>query len=325
MTARPRLGSPLLVGAFLCRLAAAGGTMPAAASPNGPGPTPAVTRPNGVSTTPAVTHPGGGQRALAVGFDASGNLRARVCPSDPCGTDGGKALAVPPEALRLANGARLRVVRLGLERTAVVVEIPDAAKARAWTAIVAAPLTGAEPLVPFGEYTGLAQGVEGERSGPTVLVREEGVYVGVTREDRDLCGRPALLSPRVFDPATLTLLPAKLQRLSEAEREAAPRLVAQRTEGEAPPSLLRAQWGTSAAEGAPVAALTDGNADTAWAEGRSGVGRGEAVVMRSPREVPFAAFELSFLDSKKKAPAPIPATAKIAVPQPSLLPPKEVW
>ena len=119
-----------------------------------------------MSTTPAVTHPSGGQGALAVGFDGAGNLRAHVCSNEPCGTDGGKVVAVPVEAARLASGARLRVVRLGLERTAVVVEIPDAAAARTWMAVVAAPLTGAEPLVPFSDYTGLIQGVERSPSTP---------------------------------------------------------------------------------------------------------------------------------------------------------------
>jgi hypothetical protein len=253
--------------------------------------------------------------------------------------DGGTAIAVPAEATRLATGARLRVVRLGLERTAVVVEIPDPAVARTWFALVTAPLTGTEPLVPFSGYTGLVQGVEGERSGPTLLIRDEGVYVGVTREDRDLCGRPALLSPRALDPATLTLLPAKLQRLSEVERAAAPRLVAERTESRsAPPwvsapggartSLLRAVWATSAAEGSPVTGLTDGNVETAWAEGRGGAGRGEAVVMRAPREVPIAALEIALPEAqgganKKNGTA---VTSGTTVPSVSpLSPPRELW
>src|SRR6185503_18497521 len=113
-----------------------------------------------------------------------------------------------------------RVVRLGLERKAVVVEIADRAAGATWSALVAAPLSGNEPLVPFSGPTGFVEGVEGERSGPSIVVREEGVYVGTVREGRDLCGRPALLSPRAFDPNTLTLKAAKLQRLGDAEMTA---------------------------------------------------------------------------------------------------------
>src|SRR5882672_6347278 len=78
-----------------------------------------------VSTTPAIAHAGGGQATLAVGFDASGILRARACSTEPCSIDGASAIAVPNEVARLATGARLRVVRLGSDRKAVVVEIPD--------------------------------------------------------------------------------------------------------------------------------------------------------------------------------------------------------
>jgi HEAT repeat protein len=316
--ARSAFGSTLSVGILFCRFVTAGG----------------------VSTTPAVTHASGGQSPLAVGFDATGNLRAHVCQREPCSLDGASAIPVPEEAMRLAMGARLRVLRLGLERTGVVVEIPDPPKARTWFAVVVAPLKGAEPLVPFSGYTGLVEGVEGERSGPTVVVRDEGVYVGVTREDRDLCGRPALLSPRVLDPATLTFLPAKLQQLSEAARGAAPRLGVQRTEGAAPPSLLRAVWATSVAEGSRASALSDGNPETAWAEGRSGVGRGEAVVMLAPREVPLAAIEIALPAPRdrsrdgapRKSETPTtsaekgaPNKSEAAVAGESVVPPREFW
>jgi HEAT repeat protein len=278
----------------------------------------------GVSTTPAIAHAGGGQAALAVGFDANGALRARVCPSEPCSIDGALAISVPSEASRLATGARLRVVRLGAERKAVVVEIPDPTAGRTWSAIVAAPLKGNEALVPFNGYTGLVEGVEGERSGPALLVRDEGVYVGVMREDRDLCGRPALLSPRVLDPATLTLRSAKLQRLPESERAAAPRLVAVRKDDATPSSLVRAAWATSAADGAPASALTDGNAETAWAEGRGGAGRGEAVVMRAPREVPILAFQIALPATPDQSVGATP-TARTSVPSTPLSRPRELW
>jgi hypothetical protein len=279
----------------------------------------------GVNSTPAIAHAGGGQAALAVGFDASGVLRARVCASEPCSIDAAPAIAVPSEAARLATGARLRVVRLGADRKAVVVEIPDPAAGRTWSAIVAAPLKGSELVVPFNGYTGLVEGVEGERSGPALLIRDEGVYVGVTREDRDLCGRPMLLSVRVLDPATLTLRSAKLQQLPEAERTAAPRLVAVRKDGATPSSLVRAAWATSAADGAPASALTDGNPETAWAEGRGGAGRGEAVVMRAPREVPIAAFQIALPAPHDQSVTATPTGRTSAAAGSQLSQPRELW
>jgi HEAT repeat protein len=247
-----------------------------------------------VRTVVAVAHASAGQPALAVAFDGSGQLHAKVCDAEPCTPDGGEAIAVPAEAAALATSARLRVVRIGEARHGVVVEIPDAAQARTWTAIVLAPASGRgrEPLVPFSGYTGPVSGVEGERTGPAVLVRDEGVYVGTVREGYDLCGRPALLSPLAIDPKTLTLRPAKLQRLSDEERERAPSLVARRQSGPAGPELARAAWATSAAPGEPPGALTDGRPETRWAEDRGGTGRGEFAVLIAPREVPLSAFDL---------------------------------
>jgi hypothetical protein len=245
-----------------------------------------------VNTAPAVAKASGGQAALAVGFDAQGQLRARVCPGEPCNLDGSTAIAVPADAASAASGAKLRVARLGLERKAIVVEIPLSAPDRAWVAIVAAPLKGTAPLTPFAGYTGFVEGSDGERSGPVVAVREEGIYVAVQREGQDLCGRPALLAPEALDPATLTLKPAKLQRLTGAEQEAAVPLPASFAPSSVLPSLLTAQWATSAAPGRPASALTDGNFDTWWAENRGGAGRGEFAVIRAPREVPLGGFDI---------------------------------
>jgi HEAT repeat protein len=245
-----------------------------------------------VNTAPAVARGSGGQAALALGFDEQGQLRARVCPAEPCTLDGATAIAVPPDAASAASSAKLRVARIGLERKAIVVEIPLPAAGRAWVAVVAAPLKGTAPVTPFAGYTGLVEGTEGERSGPAVAVREEGIYIGVQREGQDLCGRPALLAPEALDPATLTLKPAKLQRLTTAEQEAATPLAATFSEPSALPALLTAQWATSAAPGRPASALTDGKLETSWAENRGGAGRGEFAVMRAPREVPLAGFDL---------------------------------
>jgi hypothetical protein len=239
-----------------------------------------------------VAKAGGGQRALAVGFDEHGQLYARVCAGEPCTLEGAAGIPVPEDAASRAGAAQLRVARLGLERKAVVVEIPNVG-GRTWVAVVVAPLAGSVALTPFIGYTGLVEGVEGERTGPAVVVRDEGVYVGIQREGQDLCGRPAILAPQALDPATLTLKAAKVQRLSASEMDGAPVLTAVKSEAAPSPSLLSAQWATSAAPDEPVSALTDGNPTTAWAENRGGAGRGEFAVLRAPREVPIAAFELT--------------------------------
>jgi HEAT repeat protein len=247
----------------------------------------------------AVAAAGGGQQGLVVGFDEKGQLEAGICASEPCSLAGATAIPTPPEAAAGASAARLRVVRLGMDRKAIIVEVPDQKAERTWTVIVAAPLAGAaaKPLVVFNDYTGLTTGIEGERHGPMVYARGEGVYVGEQQEGRDLCGRPAILSPTVLDPSTLTLKAAKLQRLPESERDAAPRLTAQPSQAAPPPRLLHAEWASSAAAGASSGALTDGKIETAWAENRGGAGRGEFAVLRAPREVPIAAFDFVLPDA----------------------------
>jgi len=240
----------------------------------------------------AFAKPGGGQQGLAVGFTPEGQLRASVCAVAPCSLDHATPIAVPDAAAKLASGAKLRVVRVGEDRKAIVVEIPDPASARTWAAVLAGPLSGAAPVVPFSGYTGLVGGTEDERTGPMLAVRDT-VYVGTQREGYDLCGRPAMLSPTALDPKTLTLKPAKLQRLEDAERAAAPTITAQATDKPPGPPLLHAIWATSAAQGAAPSAVTDGNPGTVWAEDRGGAGRGELVVTGAPRAVALGAFELT--------------------------------
>ncbi len=246
-----------------------------------------------INTTPAIAAAGGGQHVLAVAFDAQGQLRARVCDHVPCDATGALVIPVPKDMAGLAATARLQVVRLGLERKAIVVEMRDPASLRGFEAIVAAPLSGSAPVVPFSGYTGLIEGEDGERRGPMVLVRPEGVYVGVEEEGRNLCGRPAILSPEALDPRTLTLKSAKVQRLDETERARAPVLLAKRVDTPAPPPLLHAVWATSAAPGSPASALSDGDPTTAWFEDRGGAGRGEFVVLGAPEELPATAFEIA--------------------------------
>jgi hypothetical protein len=258
-----------------------------------------------VSSAPAVAKPGGGQLGLAVAFTPEGQLRASVCAAEPCTLDHAIAIAVPDDAARAAGAARLEIVRLGTDRKAIVVEIPEPDAQRTWSAVLAAPTSGTAPLVPFSGYTGLVEGGEDERQGPMLLVRDGAIYVGRQRAGYELCGRPAILAPEVLDPKTLTLKAAKVQRLEDGEREAAPVLEAHATDAPPAPALLHAVWATSAADGAPASALTDGKLETSWAEGRGGAGRGELAVLGAPREVPLGGFELA-LPARKAPHAAVP-------------------
>lgn len=245
----------------------------------------------------AVARASGGQPALAVGFDSAGKLRAKVCPGVPCDLGGADPIDVPADIAARAGTARLTVAPVGLDRHAVVVEVGSSGTARGWAAVIVAPIGGDRPIVPFSGYTGLLDGVEGERSGPEVVLREGAVYVATEQENRTLCGRPAVLAPRALDPRTLRLQSAKLQRLSAEERDKAFVVSAQPASGPAHRlPILKAQWATSAAPEHPVAALTDGDSRTAWAENRGGVGRGEFAVLSAPRDLPLDSFEITLPD-----------------------------
>lgn len=254
----------------------------------------------------------GGQPALAVGFDAAGQLRARACTGAPCSIDGGQVVEVPRDVLPRAAAARLTVAPIGLERHAVIVEFPASGSSGGWAALIVAAPSGAGAQVLFSGPTGFGAGVEGERTASTVVAREGAVYVAKEQEGRTLCGRPALLAPHALDPTTLTLKPAKLQRLGDAERRAAPAITAQpSTAGGARVPLLSALWATSAAPGTSAAALTDGDDRTFWAENRGGVGRGEFVVASSPRELPLDGFEIA-LSADTGAHAAVPSEIWLA-------------
>lgn len=247
---------------------------------------------------PAFAPPGPGQAGLAVGTDSSGTLRAKLCDRAPCNVDGGVDLGVPAELRGGLARAQLAVVGIGGGRRAIVVTVPGAADGRSYQAVVVAPLGGGPPKVVFSGLTGLAEGADGVRQGRTVSIfdpDETGarrIVVGLEREDLDLCGRRAVLAPELLNPKTLALHPAKVQRLSPAEREAAIRLTASRVADDAAaPSRVLSALGATSAIGAPQA-LTDGRLDTAWAENRGGSGRGEFVVLSAPANLPIAGFDL---------------------------------
>lgn len=244
------------------------------------------------ATAPAAA----GQSALAVGFDAKGTLRAKLCAAGPCNVDGGHPIDVPSGYMERAAKSTLTVVPLGKGRRAIVVKLPGATDERAWQGVYASAIGKRELVTVFQGETGLIEGEWGERHGPMLQVSEpradgtRTLLVGEAREDLNLCGRPTILSPRLLSPNDLTLKPAKVQRLPPMERDVATVLTAEAvTEAASGLPLLRA-LGASSATGDPKA-LTDGDPDTAWSENRGGDGRGELVMMAAPHELPLTGFE----------------------------------
>jgi hypothetical protein len=251
------------------------------------------------SAPPAVAKAGGGQPALAVGFDAQGELRAAVCAQQPCAVANGVALGLPREFKATRDKARIAIVGIGAGRRVVVVSVPSDRPEKRFEAVVAAPLAGNAPIVFFAGLTGLAEGEDGVRHGGMVVVAgpdENGarsVAIGEAHEDLAICGRPTILAPREIDARDLGLRPAKVQRLDADERARAVRLTAERVAEGTPrgPAFLHAV-GASSAVGDP-AALTDGNVETTWAEGRGGSGKGEFVVMNAPAELAIEGVEFA--------------------------------
>ncbi|MCA9646830.1 MAG: HEAT repeat domain-containing protein, partial [Myxococcales bacterium] len=242
------------------------------------------------AVTPA---PPGGAK-LAVGFDAMGDLKGALCRKEPCEIGSGQSVGLPEELRASKEKARLSIVPLGKGSYVVHVAVPRT-PGRAWEALVGQ--RGGKVVVVFAGETGPVTGAEGERSGAVVNVSEatsdgsRRVVVGEMLESMSLCGRPAVLSPKLLLPKDMKLHSAKVQRLTPEERASAISLTATVVDPESKPgpSLLRA-ISASSAVGNP-SALTDGDLETTWAEGRGGSGRGEFALMLSPPEVPLSAFE----------------------------------
>lgn len=243
----------------------------------------------------AVTPPGGGQAALDVRLTPKG-LTAGVCARPPC--DRSEPVHIKPEALLHAARGKVTAVPIGGGRHAIHVRIPVGD--RSWETVVAASPGGGSPKVIFNDWTGFVRGQDGLRSGPIVEISEplrdgtRRIVVGEQREDITLCGRRAALRPKMLVAKTLELRAARMHRLSVAERNGAARLRATPGEGPMPerPPLLRAVAASSAASGTNPAALTDGNLETTWAEGRGGSGRGEFAILQAAPEVGISAFEI---------------------------------
>jgi len=297
-----RSRSRLIVVAGAIALAVAPGT--AAAQVAAGAPTGAASPP----ATPIARAPaGGGQRELAVGF-VGGRLITKLCAAPGCGLADGVAIELPSDAD--PTGARMAVVRIAADRHVVHVTVPRAGRAGTWEAVLASPLGGGELRRVFAGETGLVHGEDGLRHGPMVVVSEPApdgtrrVVIGEQREDISLCGRPTVIAPELLVPADLTLKPALVQRLTVAERGAAAKVVARRALPAEPapvPGVLRAVVATSAV-GDPRS-LTDGDPETTWAEGRTGAGRGEFVMLHAPSTVPLTGLELQHRPPTASRPA----------------------
>ena len=267
-----------------------------------------------LATTPA--NPG--QPSLAVGVDASGELRASVCRAAPCVVDAGQALGLPLDLRERLEQSRITIIPLGNKRYALHALVPRVEAERAWEALLVALPSGNVSVLFSGE-TGPVNGPEGERSGPRITISpptadgSRRVVVGEMNESMTLCGRPAVVAPKLLTPGDLRLHPAKVQRLSGEERAGAPTIQAQVMSGAASAAPLLRAVSASSAVGNP-SALTDSDLESTWAENRGGAGRGEFVLMLSPPELPIAAFELVVRPPLREIPhAVAPKTFFIAV------------
>ncbi|WP_437962662.1 HEAT repeat domain-containing protein (plasmid) [Sorangium sp. So ce119] len=283
---------------------------------------------------PVVLPQAAGQQALAVRIDARG-ITARACPSAAaCAPDGGKVLAVPPEVAPLLGGARVAPVALADGKRLAKIEAPASGApsgARAgdvasgsWVMLLAAPLAGkgAEPLVLWSGWTGVATGEHGEGRSDAVVVEPLGsgsrVLVGQLRDDVTICGRPALVGASEVDPRTMTLLKgASFQNLPAEERRAAGKVTAERREADAaaPGFRLLRPTAASSAVGKRFAEIADGDPKTAWSEGKAGAGRGEFVSFSSADEVGITGFGLRIKPIDGVEGGAAPRTLFVATPE----------
>ena len=218
--------------------------------------------------------------------------------------NGSTSADVLVEPVALGDGKSVVHVRVAAQKDADV----------AWEAILA----GRDAPVLWSGTTGYAKGEAGERTGESlelIPTDDEGgrvVAVGAIEEDVRLCGQAmTLLSPRVLDVASLTFRGATMQRLPDAQREGAERIIASARGGpaDAPLARLLVATGASTALGSP-SAVTDGNPGTSWSEGRPTDGHGEFVVMRAPAVVPIPRLAITLAP-----PSPSAALAHGAAPR----------
>lgn len=202
------------------------------------------------------------------------SVSASLCTAAPCGR--GPDLSIPADVTLSRNDTK--VLQLG-SRAEVVLVRGDRGGA-AWAMVIAAPKDGDAPEVLFA----------GDVEAKTALeiTEDQGVSTLVTgRLDAEvnLCGRRALLSPKVLDAKDLSWKAARVRRIGAKDRDAAQRVTAKKRETDkAPLGRVLAAVGASSAQGAPQN-LSDGSAETSWSEAKGGAGAGEFVTFRVPRAV----------------------------------------
>lgn len=246
------------------------------------------------ATTQVTAPAGGGLAALSVTVDLKGGVVRAGGESIPIALD----RALYPEEKDVV----VEAIAIGHEKHVVHVRVPArSATGVAWEALLASGER--EPI--FSGLTGYARGEDGERTGAVVQLfpRDGGghdVVVGELREDLRICGQAQTpLSPRALDGKTMKLRGATVQRLPQAQQDAAARTMAQPKGGPATAPLARLLVATgSSVPSGSGAALTDGDVATAWSEQRPGAGRGEFVVMRAPPEVPIARLAITIAPTK---------------------------
>ncbi|HEY5957239.1 MAG TPA: HEAT repeat domain-containing protein, partial [Polyangiaceae bacterium] len=335
----------LFVGSLVLFISATSGNIGASPSDRGvnvPSATlpPATTGPRGIVAASASTRPtaalahvpaSGGQPELSVGFDSQGRMRAAVCSASSCNVEGGVSIAVPDSFGKRLSQTRFTIVPIGERRHALHVFIPSEPGEPSFEALIVARPGQPNMEILFQGLTGYTEGEAGLRRGPTLEISEpiddagtRRIVLGEQREELTLCGRPAILAPKMLTAKELAWKPAKVQRLSPEERERAQKLVAEphaadefvagagntATVPAGPPSstgphttankasLLRPIGATSGV-GWP-AALTDGDVETTWAENRGGAGRGEFVAFRVPSDVPLQSVEFVVRPAKRE-------------------------
>ncbi len=265
---------------------------------------------------PSITVPSGsGQDALRIDIGKEG-IDAVACPGACTGAEAKVALDVPADVrpalskaktstVTLADGKR--VARIDVDIPAKEDELPGT-----WTLLLAAPLTTAKasaPVVLWSGHAGKKSGLEGEESGSVVRVealqRGSRIVIGQQREDLTICGRPAVVSAREVDPATLTLTKtAMVDNLSADDKKKAEKLIAVRETGAVPAPtvrLLRANAASSALE-KRIDSLTDGSAELGWTEAKIGDGRGEWVRMAASIDVPIAGLSVQIRPTSVEVP-----------------------
>lgn len=185
-------------------------------------------------------------------------------------------------ALELGEGRRAGHLTISAEERRFELVLASPAEAEASAS------SSPAPFVAFAGETGLTVGEAPDRTGMVVEVlanadKTTSVVIGSVQEDISLCGRKALLSPRLLHPQTVSLKGIKLQRLPSAERAAAVTLTAQPRAGQVASNVFTPLVASSG-KGSP-AALTDDDVRTLWSENRGGSGGGEFVVFRAPESM----------------------------------------